>query len=307
MPGSEPADRPLVSMVMVTNRYLPYLEQSLASIAVQTYRELEIIVVDDGSPETERLQEMIKRFPVRYVRQEASGVSVGRNNGVRLARGEYVGFFDDDDHYPSEWVAEHVLHFQEHPEVVLTYARIRSIDGAGTVLTDEPLRPTDVHDIYRRDISILTGSMVVRREVFLRSGGFHPLLCNAQDLDLVLRLALQGPFGYVPGTFRDYRTHEVNATRNYRNLVRYIRSINGMYRKVLTVADRPDLVHDLWLSDLANDRYAAWRAINAARELLRKGAVLDAAREIGWVVRFAPWAPASAVAKRLRRRRPARR
>ena len=300
----EPVTRtlPLVSMIMATNRLLPYLEQSLASMAAQSYPKMEIIVVDDGSPDPERLKETVGRYPAQLLRQPASGASVARNQGVARARGEFVGFFDDDDRYPPDWVSKHVEYFQTHPEVVLTYGRIRSIDVNGDFLSEDPLRQADIHDIYPDAVGILTGSMIVRRDAFLQAGGFHPLLRYAEDPELVLRLALRGAFGYVADTYRDYRTHESNATRDYKQMVRYTRAMHSFYLSVLRLGGRNDLARDLQVRIQANDRYVWWRAMRAAGALVRRGALPRAIAEVVWAMRLAPLGPISAAYQRWRHR-----
>ena len=299
MTGHPTSEAPLVSLVMVTNRVSPHLREALQSVADQDYAHLELLVIDDGCPEPAHLTAILDDYPVRVIHQEPSGVSVGRNRGASLAQGTLLGFVDDDDRYPPDWVAAHVDHHRDDPQIILSFARVRSINSSGDVMAEDALHDTDICGIYRRDVQILAGSMLVRREAFLLAGGFNPVVRYAEDLDFVLRCAHLGPFSYVPSTARDYRTHEGNTTSRYRSVARSIRAVNQMHRDAMKVADRADLVRALRLSDMANDRYAFWRATGAARDMAYRQQPVQSVAEIFWAVRFAPLAPLDALRRRI--------
>lgn len=292
---------PLVSMVMATNRVSPWLDEALESMAAQTYGNLEIIVIDDGCSERERLIAMVNRYADTAIHhQKPAGVSAARNVGVSLSRGELIGFFDDDDRYPKEWVERHVGAHRDNPGTVLSYGGVRVIDEDGRELSADRVRQAaDMHEVLQRKTAILGGSMVVQRDAFLRVGGFDSNIRLAEDLDLVLKLAREGHVALAKGAIRDYRTHDSNVTRDHRALAA---SIDRIVRAHLVVAQREgrkDLVRDHRTSLAANNRYAAWSAARTARTHLASGEIGAAVREIFWAARFAPSAPFSWARKRI--------
>lgn len=296
--------RPVVSMILATNRVSPFLAEALDSMAGQSFGDMEIIVVDDGCPDRVGLGAVLARYPdLVVIRREAAGVSSARNAGVDHARGHLVGFFDDDDRYPSDWVERHVRAHAARPDVVLTYGDVRSIDVAGRELAVDRSGPTDVHALHRREVSIIAGSMVFRRDSYIGAGGMNPLFRLAADLDLVLRLAGRGPVAYVPGLVRDYRTHPGNVTRRHRDLVACIDGILRMHRAAAIRAGRHDLVADLRVGRAANGRFAFWSAARAAGTALRSRRPLGAVGELAWAFRVAPTAPLSWLGRRLPARR----
>lgn len=302
MNASGPARGPLpfVSMVMATNRVSPFLLEALESIHQQSYTAMEIIVVDDGCLDREALDTALNRFPdLVVVHQDPSGVSIARNVGVSRARGSLVGFFDDDDRYPVDWVEKHVQAHLDQPDVVLTYGDVRSIDAAGNELMLDRSRQADIHDVFRRTVGIMGGTLVVRRDTLVRVGGFNPLLGLAEDLDLVLRCAYEGPFGYVAGLALDYRTHGGNVTRRHRELVHAIQAVIKLHQAAAQIAGRSDLARDLRKSRSANGRFAFWSAARVARRELRSGRPVSALGEFAWALRVAPMAPLSRVCKYL--------
>lgn len=286
-------------MVLATNRVSPFLGEALDSMAEQSFDDMEIIVVDDGCPDREGLRTVLSRYPGLVVlHREAAGVSAARNLGVDRARGHLVGFFDDDDRYPRDWVERHVQAHTARPEVVLTYGDVRSIDAEGHEMTLDRSRQGDIHALHRRDVGVIAGSMIFRRESYVRVGGMNPLFVLAEDLDLVLRLADQGPVAYVP-VVRDYRTHDGNVTRRHRELVACIDGILEMHRAAAVRLGRDDLVADLAVGRAANDRFAFWSAGRAIRRHLSSGRPAAALGEMLWAFRVAPTAPLSWLRRRL--------
>ena len=292
---------PFVSMVLATNRVSPFLLEALESIHQQTYATMEIIVVDDGCPDREALDEVLNRFTDLVVlHQEPSGVSIARNVGVSRARGSLVGFFDDDDRYPADWVENHARAHIAKPDVVLTYGDVRNIDAAGREMMLDRSRQADIHDIFRGQVGIMAGSMMVRRDTFEQVGGFSPLFLLAEDRDFVQKCALQGPFGHVP-VARDYRTHADNSTRRHRQLVASIDSVIDVHLASAALLGRSDLVEDLRISRATNARFAFWSASRKAQRELRSRRFLSAAGEFVWAFRVAPMAPLSWAHRRLSR------
>lgn len=301
--GAEPADGlPLVSVVVATDRGGSFLAEALTSVAEQTYPRVETVLVDDGSTAPAALREITDRFPdVRVLRQDNAGVSVARNYGVSHTSGDLLVFLDDDDRWHPERLARQVAALQRQPAAVLSYCGMRTIDAAGRELVAADQRQVrDVHDVLRRRTGIILPNVMVRRETFLRVGGFHPSFRRAQDLDLVLKVALEGDFVFVEDTLVDYRHHGSNNTRRHRELCRSIDHVVRLHMWNAQEKGRTDLVPDYRASLEANDRFAAWSAARASRRLADERAYLAAAREISWALRFAPGAPVSWLKQRIR-------
>ena len=299
---SPPTDQlPLVSVIVATDRGGPYLAEALASVAAQTYPHVEIVLVDDGSTAPDGLREITDRFPqVRVLRQDNAGVSVARNFGVSHTGGSLLVFLDDDDRWHPERLARQVEALGRAPEAVLSYCGMRTIDATGQELVPaDQHQVRDVHDVLRRRTGIILPNVMVRRQTFQRVGGFHPSFRRAQDLDLVLKVALEGDFVFVDETLVDYRFHGGNNTRRHRELCRSIDHVVRLHMWNAREKGRADLVPDYRASLDANDRFAAWSAARESRRLAEERAYLAAAREITWALRFAPGAPVSWLRQRI--------
>lgn len=291
---------PLVSVVVATNRGGPYLAEALASATAQTYPHVEIVLVDDGAPDPDALDAAGAAADARVIHRPASGVSAARNAGAAASRGDLLVFLDDDDRWHPERLARQAATLAQAPHAVASYCGMRVVDADGTELVPADQRAVrDVHEVLRRVTGIMLPNLMLRRDVFERVGGFRPDIRFAEDLDLVLRVALEGDFVFADGPLVDYRAHDANTTRRHRELALGIDRVVRSHLAAAQAAGREDLVADHRASLAANSRYIAWNAARDARRLAREGAVHRAAGEVVWAVVHAPTAPLEWVRKRL--------
>jgi len=301
--GPDLTSGPLVSVVVATDRGGPFLAEALASAVAQTYQPVEIVVVDDGATDPAALLAITDRFPgVRVIHQANAGSSVARNNGVRFTSGELLVFLDDDDRWEPGRIAAQVAALHAHPDAPVSYCAMRTIDADGAVIGEADQRQVrDVHEVLRKETGIILPNVMVRRSAFQRVGGFHPSFRRAQDLDLVLKLALEGDFVFVDRPLVDYRFHAGNNTRRYRELCRSIEHILRLHRWAASEKGREDLVPDYDAALRSNDRFAWWSASRSARARARRLDVVGAVGDLAWATQFAPTAPFRVVAGRVRR------
>lgn len=292
---------PLVSVVVATNRAGPYLVEALESVAAQTWPRIELIIVDDGSPEPEAVERAAAVVPrARVVRQESAGVARARNYGAELAAGELLAFLDDDDRWHPRRLAEQVAVLQAAPAASASYCRMQTIDASGTrVLAPADQTAVRSHaDVAARRTGIIAPNLLVRRDAFHRAGGFRAGLHHAEDLDLVLRLAELGEFVFAPEALVDYRAHSGNTTRRHRVLVAAIDAVLREHRQRARVRGEAELVRAFDESLRRNDRYAWWSAVRAARAGAGEGQLRAAGSELWWAIRTAPWAPLGKLVRR---------
>src|ERR1700691_3917251 len=124
--------RHLASVVMPAYNVAPFIRESVESVLCQTFSNFELIVVDDGSTDgtSDQLSSLIDPR-LHIVRQANSGSSSARNNGIRFASGQYIGFLDADDLWMPNKLEAHIRFLDEHPEIDLTFSRSQIIDELG--------------------------------------------------------------------------------------------------------------------------------------------------------------------------------
>lgn len=235
---------PLVSVVLPVfnaRRTDPaFLAAAVASVACQTYPEVELIVVDDGSTDGsgEMCRQLLDGHPhlrSTLVRTTNRGQSAARNHGASLARGELLSFIDQDDAFLPTKLAAVVPWFAEGADVVYTDADI--IDEAKgaqvrrfhrTLGCGQPHPKRSIDDVLARNAFVMPGLMTMRREVFERVGGFDPELSGYEDDDLFVRLLEFARVRYLPQSTLLWRMHD----ENYSLSGRMVRS-RGIYARKL--------------------------------------------------------------------------
>lgn len=188
---------PTVSVVIPTYNRRDLVERALQSVYGQTYRDFEIVVVDDGSTDETRAV-LAGEARVRYLFQKNRGPASARNLGIRQAQGELIAFLDSDDVWLPDFLSAQVAVLSRYPEVALVCAR--SIVGKKEA-KDFPLsRELIVGDLYPKlyERSFVRTPTVVTRKSCLESVGcFNESYPWSEDHDLWLRIASKHAIAYV--------------------------------------------------------------------------------------------------------------
>lgn len=180
-------------------RAAAFIRGAVESVLRQTYRDHEILVVNDGSPDTPELEGQLRPFRERitYLRKEHGGPAAARNGGIRHARGEYVGFLDADDQWLPEFLASQVERLDREPTLDLIYADAllfgETSREAGTLMDRCPSTgEVTFESLVETTCVVFTSTVVARREALLQVGLFDEGFTHAEDYDLWLRLAHAG-------------------------------------------------------------------------------------------------------------------
>lgn len=256
---SRTGDERALSVIVSTNRLSPFLDDALGSVSAQSFDSWEGIVIDDGVPDREWLEQVVSHHPrFRIVAGPRMGVSRARNVGASLAVGKYLAFLDDDDRWQPDRM-ERFMNGVGPAGVVGAFCPVRTIDEWGRVLDKgQPIdRAVGRREILRRESWIACPNFMVRRDIFDRVGGFDPKLSLAEDLDLVLRVVDLGEIVAVRDPLVDYRTHSGNTTANRMNLALSVHRVikaNRARQSPTPEGDRADYNASL----RKNARYAVW-------------------------------------------------
>lgn len=271
-------DRPLVSVVIATYNMARFLPLALRSALGQSYENIEVLVIDDGSQDD--TQAVMAPFRsdhrVRYVFQQNGGQASAKNHGIREARGEYVAFLDADDMWVPDKLERQMPLFLRSPAVGIVYSRFACIDEAGSELRIED------YELFRGRVSgpllirnfIGFGTSVARKECFDRLGSFDESIGMGIDYDLWLRFSTQYEFDYVDRPLLRYREWPGQMSRNWR--VRYLNGIAIMKNFLRDFPDAVDrrTVNEAWAHTYTGFGYCA----RASRRVEALGHYLRALR-----------------------------
>ncbi len=209
-------NQPLVSVIITCYNQAHFIGEAIESVRAQTYKNLEILVVDDESADNP--EQVVACYPeVRYFRQKNQGVSAARNAGVRETEGKYVVFLDADDQLLPQAIEMNLDHLEAHPEYGFVCGHRTHIAHDGTP-SPTNLRPCIDGDydleLLRRNYIGPPSAVLHRREVLESVGGFNSLVDSSDDYDLYLRIVRRFPIRCHHGVIVEYRLHGTNTSQN---------------------------------------------------------------------------------------------
>jgi len=190
--------RPLVSVVIPAHNAAEYIAATLDSVYQQTFSGYEVILVNDGSPDTPALEAALQPYlaRLRYFQQENRGPSAARNLGIREARGRYVALLDSDDLWLPQHLERQIDSLARHAELGLIYANNLQFGATGVgrraFETVPQAESVTLESLLAERCTVNTSSVVASRDALLRAGLFDETLNRCEDFDLWLRMACQG-------------------------------------------------------------------------------------------------------------------
>jgi glycosyltransferase involved in cell wall biosynthesis len=200
------ARAPVVSVVTPAYNVAATISETIASVAAQSWREFEMIIVDDGSTDETPvlLARHARRYPwISWFTQANAGVAAARNAAIAMARGEFIAFLDADDVWEPNKLALQIAAFESNPGAAFIYTDMRDFhpdrDRRRTLFQQkQPARGNVLRALFERGNFILTSTVVVRKSALLAMNGFDPGRRINEDVDLWFRMAEQYEFDYVP-------------------------------------------------------------------------------------------------------------
>jgi glycosyltransferase involved in cell wall biosynthesis len=212
--------QPLVSVVIATYNMGQYVGAAIESVLAQTYPNVELLVVDDGS--TDNTREIVQRYlgdsRVRYLSQKNAGQTVAKNAGIRASTGKYVGFCDADDQWMPDKLAKQVPVLEARPEVAVVYSKVSYIVEPPAPPVEELNIPCPsgkvTEDLYLVNF-VPFGTALVRREALDRAGSFDEKYRMGIDWELWLRISLHWEFVFIDEPTYIYRVWAGQMSNNW--------------------------------------------------------------------------------------------
>lgn len=197
--------RPEVSVILPTHNRASLLGRAIASVLSQTFRDFELIVVDDAS--TDGTGEIARSFEdarVKYLRNDSKrGAAAGENRGIEASRAELIAFIDDDDEWLDGKLEAQVSRFRIEPASIGVVYTGRWLNKHGTRQYGPPLsilsKKGEIHDeLFTRRTFVPLVCAMVRKECFRVAGMFDESLPTSNDYDLWIRISRHFRFVYIP-------------------------------------------------------------------------------------------------------------
>ncbi|OGL46001.1 MAG: hypothetical protein A2W05_01200 [Candidatus Schekmanbacteria bacterium RBG_16_38_10] len=252
----------LVSIIIPTFNCRKYIRHAIESALAQTYKNIEIIVVDDGSTDNtrEEIEDLISEKGISYIYQANKGLPGARNTGIKHSSGEYLVFLDSDDVILPEKITTQVSFIKEHPDVCLVYSRYQYFknDNPDDVVSHPYalLRGHLYKELIRANFFIVH-SVLVKKECVEKVGGFDESFMAFEDWDLWIRMAESGcQFDYIDEILCLCRLRPDSMCMDWD---RIFKSWKKVINKILTTSS--SLTPDERIALKHTDIYKSWEII----------------------------------------------
>jgi glycosyltransferase involved in cell wall biosynthesis len=203
----------LVSIVTPSYNQDRYLEETIRSVLLQDYPQIEYMVVDGGS--TDATVNVIKRYEHKlasWISEKDQGQTDAINKGFGRARGELLAWINSDDTYEPGAVTAAVNYLQEHPEIGMVYGACNYINESGKVIGKFSAAQTNYRLLRQGYTHIPQQTMFFRAKLWKQVGPLDPSFYFAMDYDLWTRIAARAPIKYIPQTWANFRLHTAGKT-----------------------------------------------------------------------------------------------
>ncbi|MED4003639.1 glycosyltransferase [Priestia aryabhattai] len=199
----------------------PYIDQALESLVKQTYKNIEIIVVDDGSTlHLEKITPYLNQ--INYIKKENGGTATALNTGIIQATGTYFCWLSSDDIYDRKRIALQ-LKFMEIKQALFCYSNYCSINENNRIISP----PLGINPLGQRELlktmikgNIINGcSVMVKMNVFQEVGLFDETLLYTHDYDLWLRIIQNFEAHYLNNVLLHYRVHDNMGTKRHHSVI----------------------------------------------------------------------------------------
>jgi glycosyltransferase involved in cell wall biosynthesis len=235
---SNPQMYPLVSVIIPTYNRACYIRECLDSVFNQSYQNVEIILVDDGSTDnTKQIISTLTDPRLHYIYQENKGRSQARNTALSCAKGKYITFLDSDDMYLPNKIECQVTYLINHPGTAMVYTSAYCISATGELL-DEKYEATASGLIYDKiaffvPMTITLPTVMTYKKVLDTVGWFDENMNRFEDTDLWRRIAKAYRIDAIPTYTCKLRSHPENALLS-QNPTEIAASLDYYAKKILT-------------------------------------------------------------------------
>jgi FkbM family methyltransferase len=213
---------PAVSVVIPTYQHADTIGQTLQSVFSQTFKDFEVIVVNDGSLDgtVDIVAPFVASGKIRYFTQQNAGQAAARNRGAAEARGKFFAFLDDDDLWPPDKLEWQVKYLEANPDVGVVAGWCKEFRGEMLGLGAEQAFASELKDavdlmlLARGNPIIFLGQTLIYTDLFRELGGFDPDISGVDDYDFWFRAVLRNRIQLVPRIALFHRNHPGNFSKN---------------------------------------------------------------------------------------------
>ncbi|MDY0348807.1 MAG: glycosyltransferase [Tenuifilaceae bacterium] len=216
----------LISVIIPCYNHAQYVERSILSVLNQSYRPIELIVIDDGSSDASIsvVEKLADKYDFMFIKQKNQGVCKTLNRGIQeFSKGDYIALLASDDYWHSDKIQEQISALSQNPDSEFCFTQAFEFEDSAPdkplrIFPSKPLTGKVLNQVFLRQ-HVPAGSMLFTRKLYDRLGGFDENLLE-EDWDFVIRAASETSFCAVSKPLFFYRSHAANIMkiRSRRNI-----------------------------------------------------------------------------------------
>jgi glycosyltransferase involved in cell wall biosynthesis len=272
--GNKGAERPIISVIVPAYNTTNFIAEAIDSVFAQTFTDFEVIVVNDGSPDTAELEHVLApyRERIQYFRQENRGLAGARNTGTQHAQGEYLAFLDSDDCWLPDYLASQMKLFEETPSLDVVYSDAwhfgnPALAGKTYMQTCPSKGPVTLESLIREDCQVIASCSVARRQTVVDAGLFDESFRRSEDYDLWLRILYKGGrIAYQKKVLARYRSRPGSLSHNS---LKMTEALKAVYEKADRAMDLSEKTRAILRKQLAQAK--AYIDLEAGKQFLADG------------------------------------
>ena len=213
----------LISVIIPTYNKSQYLKEAIESVLNQTYKNIEIIIVDDGSTDnTEKIARSFQGTRIIYFFQKNKGPAGARDSGIKKAQGEYVAFLDSDDLWLPEKLERQIEFMERNSEIGLLGTGCYEVDSGGKMIGKKnfPTENNILQKILIKYNPFIQSSVTIKKEILDKVEGYDENFSESEDYDLWLRIAKYCQIANLPEplVMKRYYPENLSPTKDKKQL-----------------------------------------------------------------------------------------
>ncbi len=207
---------PLVSVIVPSYNHEKYVQETIESIVNQTYENIELIVIDDGSKDASPkiIEKLSKKYNFKFIHRLNKGLSATLNEGIGLSSGKYICVCASDDIYKLNKIEKQVQFMENNPHYGLCFGKIINFNDLGNETKNNPKHAKSgwvFKDIIYQYFTMPAVTCMIRKNVF-ETIGYYDENLFVEDWDMYLRITDKYQVGYLNEYLAYYRKHDTNIT-----------------------------------------------------------------------------------------------
>lgn len=280
---------PLVSIIIPVYNGSNYLKEAIDSALAQTYKNIEVIVINDGSTDAGKTDKIAKSYgnKIRYFLKKNGGVATALNLGIEKMKGNWFSWLSHDDIYETYKISKLIEYLDSHPKAKILYTDYQLVNEAKVHLHDISVKPNKIYDMQLRliDSYPLNGcAMLIHKECFRNVGNFDTFLRTTQDYDLWFRLAQRYCFDYVPISSIKSRLHAEQGSHTYAHIDEVDTLYSNFIRKISIESINSELGNksSSWILNVARI-YKSRGYVLSKEYAIKKAKDIGQLNSLGWI------------------------